>query len=154
MTTDISRTSVIAKVMLTLCPALVRSSESVDQLVMRDLVDFSTGMEVSSHLNRSQESDDLGDVKKLPSVTDNVIVNTVFATSSANEKKEFDELLTQLEEKFQTAFRRRKSDIERVVKTIIEIDGADNEAAAKIMSDIKNDTVRIHETNFIFPLSK
>lgn len=141
----------VAEVLLKNCPNLVTSEESVNTLVMKDVIDFNTGMNLIQNL-KSTESDetvektvvDNKDVEQnsFPSTEDVVIFKTVVELSSDDDKKSIQKALDDLNLAFQTAFKKRKADIFKVVKNIIEvaeITNQDTSTASNIMDEIKKE---------------
>lgn len=141
----------VAEVLLKNCPNLVTSEESVNTLVMKDVIDFNTGMNLIQNL-KSTESDetvektvvDNKDVEQnsFPSTEDVVVFKTVVELSSDDDKKSIQKALDDLNLAFQTAFKKRKADIFKVVKNIIEvaeITNQDTSTASNIMDEIKKE---------------
>lgn len=191
----------VAKVLLSIKPDLVRSEEAVTELVMRDIIDFNTGMKLTEKIrSRSTETEDVpegetddekmarlramkkdsdsGDsetgkkcgskkvsseseeIKKeydekvgtadtdqdapvssiqFPNVNQEVVIRAVLELSSADEKEDFDRLLDKLNTNFQSAYKRRRADIIRVVSKVVEINNSDVDLSKKIMDELKNE---------------
>lgn len=141
----------VAEVLLKNCPNLVTSEESINKLVMKDVIDFNTGMNLIQNL-KSTESDetiektvvDNEDVEQnpFPSTEDVVVFKTVVELSSDDDKKSIQKALDDLNLAFQTAFKKRKADIFKVVKNIVEvaeITKQDTSTASNIMDEIKKE---------------
>lgn len=141
----------VAEVLLKNCPNLVTSEESINTLVMKDVIDFNTGMNLIQNL-KSTESDetvektviDNKDVEQnsFPSTEDVVVFKTVVELSSDDDKKSIQKALDDLNLAFQTAFKKRKADIFKVVKNIVEvaeITKQDTSTASSIMDEIKKE---------------
>ena len=141
----------VAEVLLKNCPNLVTSEESINTLVMKDVIDFNTGMNLIQNL-KSTESDetvektviDNKDVEQnsFPSTEDVVVFKTVVELSSDDDKKSIQKALDDLNLAFQTAFKKRKADIFKVVKNIVEvaeITKQDTSTASNIMDEIKKE---------------
>jgi len=141
----------VAEVLLKNCPNLVTSEESINTLVMKDVIDFNTGMNLIQNL-KSTESDetvektviDNKDVEQnsFPSTEDVVVFKTVVELSSDDDKKSIQKALDDLNLAFQTAFKKRKADIFKVVKNIVEvaeITNQDTSTASSIMDEIKKE---------------
>jgi len=143
----------VTKAMLKHCPSLVRSEETVHQLVMRGFLDMHTGMESIDILKSLEDGDQVGheaepateaepsDGLKFPDIHAAVVIKTTMELASGDEKEAFNRKLDELNLTFQTAFKRRKADIIRLVKEVVEIDGAVNDEAVAIAKAIKDDQI-------------
>ena len=153
----------VAEILFKICPKLAHSEESVQQLVMRDIIDFNTGMELTQNIKslKSLEDEtipanintDLPVVKKdevvdvpeggitFPSIDENVVAKVVMELSPADEKESFNALIDQLNTQFQAAYKKRRDEIIRVVSQVVEISEADTETAKKIMDIIKQEQI-------------
>jgi hypothetical protein len=141
----------VAEVLFKNCPNLIKTEESVEKLIMRDVVDFDTGMNLVNNIKakvmakaQGIESEDtvpadFSSGVTFPSITDNVVFNTVLELTPSNEKESMLKLLDELNLQFETAFKKRKEDIIRVVSSVVEINETDADVASDIMKSIKAD---------------
>jgi len=142
-----------AEVLLKLHPGLVTSEETVNQLVMRDVIDFNTGLTLIAGIKSKdptastegfdmaayENGENLAAAVSFPSISESVVFNTVVELASGDEKASLMRILDELNLHFQSAFKKRKEDIIRVLSSIVEITGEDGAEASKIMEDIKKD---------------
>ncbi|MFW6377560.1 MAG: hypothetical protein ACOCZ5_02835 [bacterium] len=135
----------VAKIVLGIAPNLVKSEESVNQLVMKDVIDFDTGMRLTENI-RSNESEDytpktMDKVSNVqfPSVDEGVIAKMVLELSSKDEKEAFEKKIDELNLMFQSAYKKRKKEIERVISTVVEINDSDKGEAVKLNNIIRNE---------------
>jgi len=152
-----SRNLEIAKVLFRNVPELVKSEESVTKLIMGDVVDFNTGMKLIDGIRNKATSleadgdtvtaDGVGSEEvpesgiAFPTKYEEVIIKSVFELASDDDKATFDKLLDQLNLAFETAYRKRKADITRVIARVVEVSAADADTATKIMEEIKKDNL-------------
>ena len=152
------RQTEVTKTLLRLCPSMVSSESAVTALVMGDMIDFNTGMELTERLQlnaRSNESDDKipgmndetngkvlfnGDENfQFPDVNTAVVIKTVMALSSADEQKSFNDLLDRLNLELQSAYHKRRKEIIRSVSKVVELTPADETESVKIMEILKSE---------------
>lgn len=130
-----------AEVLFKNCPSLVKSEEAINALVMRDVIDFNTGMKLIQNI-KSTESDDvkLEDGTspipesgiQFPSVDESVVFKTVIELSSDDDNAKLMKILDELNEQFQVAYKKRREEIIRVISNVVEIGGEDVEEATKL----------------------
>lgn len=138
----------VAEVLLKNCPQLVTSVESVNKLILRDVIDFETGSNLINKIEtaaaKSTESEDTipADFStgiSFPSVNDSVVFNTVMELIPGEERESFMKKFDELNLQFETAFKKRKEDIIRVVSSVVEINETDSQVASEIMNTLKNE---------------
>lgn len=131
-----------AEILFKNCPSLVKSEESINALVMRDVIDFNTGMNLLKNV-KSEESEGTTDIPEassiqFPSVDESVVFKSVIELSSDDDNAKFMKILDELNDHFQTAYKKRREELIRVISQVVEIGGEDVEEATKLAEVLKN----------------
>lgn len=138
----------VAEVLLKHCPNIVKSEEAVNALVMKDIIDFNTGMNLVQKMKSIEGADATAAIIEgnkegftFPDASEAVIFKTVMDLSSDDDKANFMKTLDELNLQFQTAFNKKKDEIVKVISNIVEVTDVDGEIAKDLMDSIKNDEI-------------
>lgn len=139
----------IAETLLNHCPGLVTSEEAVNSLVMRDVIDFNTGMNLVQKIKSTESADAESAINdkeqpsgfQFPDASEAVVFKTVMDLSSDDDKAAFMKTLNELNLQFQTAFNKKKEEIVKVVSNMVEISEIDATIAKNLMDTIKNEEI-------------
>lgn len=150
----------ITVALLRACPTkLVQSKESVEELVVKDEVDFSTGVDTIGEIEEEQakttdvsvSEDNIGSESikftvpegiTTKTLAESIISKVVLSTSSDDDVKKFLALCDSVNEQFTKMFNDVKYDIVRSVNNIVEITGSSTDTAKEIAECIKKNNIK------------